>query len=160
VAVYERETRVHAPFEDVWQFHGTTDGLEALTPSWFGLSVESVRGPDGEPDPPELFEGSSIELSVRPFGIGPGQHVTSIIERREQTDGAGLFRDSMIGGPFAEWDHTHAFYADDGGTIVRDHVEYQLPFGPVGRLTAKAMVAGLAPAFRYRHRQTRALLED
>lgn len=160
MAVYERETRVQASFEDVWRFHATTDGLEALTPSWFGLTVESVRGPDGEPDPPELLEGSSIELSVRPFGVGLGQHVTSIIERRERTGGAGRFCDRMIGGPFAEWVHTHAFYADDGATILRDRIEYRLPFGAAGRLLGLAMVAGLAPAFRYRHGQTREILEQ
>ncbi|GAB3682440.1 SRPBCC family protein [Salinarchaeum chitinilyticum] len=165
MAVYEQETRVRAPLEPVWEFHATTDGLEALTPEWLGLRVESVTGPDGEPDPAELFEGSTIDLSVRPFGVGPRQRVTSVIERRERSDGAGLFCDRMIGGPFAEWKHTHAFYADGDGakggdeTIVRDHVEYRLPLGPVGSVVARAMVLGFAPAFRHRHRRTRAILE-
>jgi len=160
MAVYERETRVHAPLEDVWAFHSNTDGLVALTPAWLDLTVESVNGPDGEADPEVLEEGSVVELSVRPFGVGPRRRTKSIVERRQEDDGAALFQDRMIEGPFSEWLHTHAFYASDGDTIVRDRVEYELPCGPAGTLAARGMVLGLAPMFRHRHRRTRELLED
>lgn len=160
MAVYERESRVRAPLDAVWEFHATTDGLVALTPDWFGLRVEAVTGPDGEPNPSELVEGSTIELSVRSLGVGPRRRTTSVIERRRRDDGAALFRDRMADGPFEDWVHTHAFYADGDETIVRDRVEYRLPCGAAGRLAARSMVIGLAPAFRYRHRRTRELLED
>lgn len=160
MAVYERETRVHAPLEDVWAFHSTTDGLVALTPSWLDLTVESVSGPDGEANPEELGEGSVVELSVRPFGVGQRRHTKSVVERRQRDDGAALFQDRMVEGPFAEWIHTHAFYASNGDTIIRDRVEYELPHGPVGTVAARGMVAGLEPMFRHRHRRARELLED
>lgn len=160
MAVYERETRVHAPLEDVWEFHSTTDGLVALTPGWLNLTVESVTGPDGDPNPDVLEAGSAIELSVRPFGVGPRQRTKSLVERRQEDDGAALFQDRMVEGPFAEWVHTHAFYASDGDTIVRDRVEYELPCGPAGKVAARGMIVGLEPMFRHRHRRTRQLLED
>lgn len=160
MAVYERESRVRAPLEDVWAFHSSADGLVALTPSWLDLTVESVQGPDGTSNPDVLEEGSTIELSVRPFGIGPRRRTKSVVERRQEDDGAALFQDRMIEGPFPEWVHTHAFYASDGDTIVRDRVEYTLPGGPVGNVAARGMVLGLGPMFRHRHRRTRELLED
>ena len=89
MATYRRETHVDAPFEDVWAFHSTTAGLEALTPGFMNLRVESVVGPDGDADPEELDAGSRIELSVRPLGIGPRQRVVSVIAAREYGDGAG-----------------------------------------------------------------------
>lgn len=62
MATYRRETRIEAPFEEVWTFHSTTDGLEALTPEFMNLEVGGVTGPDGDPDPDELDAGARIEL--------------------------------------------------------------------------------------------------
>lgn len=160
MAIYERESLVRAPLDDVWAFYSKIDGLVALTPDWFGLRVEGVTGPDGAADPPALLEGTTIDLSVRPLGVGPRQRTTSRIEERRGHDDVALLRDRMIEGPFEDWVHTHVFESVDGGTLVRDRVEYRLPGGVAGRLAARAMVVGLAPTFRYRHRRTRALLED
>lgn len=159
MAVYERRTRVAAPFEDVWEFHSQISGLDALTPGWMNLEIESVTGPDGEADPEILEAGARAESSVRPFGVGPSQQWTSVITERESGDGTAMFRDTMEGGPFAEWEHTHSFYADGDGTVVHDHVEYQLPFGPLGRMLGPLAVVGLEPMFRFRHRKTKELLE-
>lgn len=160
MATYHRETRVRASFEDVWEFHATTDGLEALTPSFLGLTVESVTGPDGEPDPEVLAAGSRIEMSMRPLGVAPQQRWTSVITHRERDGDTGSFRDEMVDGPFTEWEHTHRFRADGDGTVVSDTVRYEFPGGPAGRLVSPLGVVGFEPMFRYRHRRTRQLLED
>ena len=157
--VYERRTRVRAPLEEVWDFHSTVDGLEALTPDWMGLRVEYVVGPDGQPGPDALEAGSEVSLSVRPFGTGPRQHWTSVIRERERTDGTAYFRDEMVDGPFETWEHTHVFYADGDATIVRDRVEYAFPFGPLGRAAAPFSRIGFEAMFRDRHRRTKAFLE-
>jgi ligand-binding SRPBCC domain-containing protein len=156
---FERETYVRAPFDDVWRFHSTLDGLEALTPRFMNLRVESTRGSDGEPDPDVLEAGAEADLTVRPGGVGPRQGWTTRIIERTEEDGAGLFRDEMIDGPFRRWIHTHSFYADGGGTHVRDRVEYRLPFGDLGRLAGPFAVVGFEPMFQYRHRETRRRLE-
>lgn len=156
---YERSVRVAAPLATVWEFHSTEKGLEALTPDWMRMRVESVRGPDGEPNPAVLEAGSTLEASVRPFGVGPRQGWTSEIVERDHTGGSAYFRDVMSDGPFAEWVHTHLFYADDGATIVRDSVEYELPFGALGRAAAPFSRVGFEPMFRFRHRETKRLLE-
>jgi ligand-binding SRPBCC domain-containing protein len=160
MATYRRETYVDAPFEDVWAFHSTTDGLEALTPAFVRLEVERVTGPDGDPDPDELVAGSRIELSVRPFGVGPRRRVVSVITDRRREDGTGMFRDVMESGPFAEWTHTHRFSAEGEGTRIVDRIEYRLPGGPLGRAVSPVGRLGLAPMFRGRHRATKARLED
>ncbi|MFP8953979.1 SRPBCC family protein [Natrialbaceae archaeon A-arb3/5] len=159
MATYDRETTVEAPLEDVWQFHSRATGLEAVTPDWMGLRVESVIGPDGEPDPDVLDAGSEVAVSTCPFGVGPRQDWTSVITERERTDGAAYFRDEMERGPFDQWVHTHAFFADGQRTILRDHVEYELPFGPLGRLGTPFSVVGFDLMFRARHRLTKDRLE-
>lgn len=157
--VYERRTRVRAPLEAVWNFHSNVSGLEALTPDWLRLRIESVIGPDGRSDPDVLEAGSQVTLSLRPFGTGPRQRWTSIIRERERTDGAAYFRDEMVRGPFETWVHTHTFYADGDETIVRDRVEYEFPFGPLGRAASPLSRVGFEAMFRDRHRRTKAHLE-
>lgn len=154
---YQREVRVDAPLEEVWEFYSRIEGLEALIPDWMNLRVESVRGPDGRSDPDVLEAGTEVRLSVRPFGVGPRQEWTSRIVRREKGDATAVFEDEMLEGPFPKWHHAHSFFATDGGTRVRDRVEYELPvvgglFGPLGWL-------GFEPMFRERHRRTREILE-
>lgn len=157
--VYERETRVDAPFEEVWDFHSRGEGLEALTPGFMRLRIERTIGPDGEMNPELLEEGTRIEATVNPFGVGTRRGWTSIIVTRKEHDGAAVFVDEMTDGPFPHWQHTHAFYADGKGTLIRDRVEYAFPYGLLGRAVGTFGVVGFEPMFRYRHHKTRTLLE-
>lgn len=159
MATYSRLTRVSAPLSDVWDFHSRVSGLEALTPAWMNLRVESVTGPDGESRPDVLEAGSEVRLSIRPFGVGPRQRWTSAILERESDGERAFFRDAMRGGPFAEWEHTHRFLADGEETIVEDEIAYELPGGPAGRTASPFAVVGFEPMFRARHRKTKDLLE-
>ncbi|WP_254537798.1 SRPBCC family protein [Halomarina litorea] len=156
---YQRRTRVRAPFDEVWDFHSRISGLEALTPPFMNLRVEEVVGPDGERDPGVMEAGTRAYSSIRPFGVGPRQRWVSHIVEREEWDGSAYFADEMEEGPFPHWRHTHAFEEDGDGTILDDHVEYRLPFGPVGSVAGLFGDVGFEPMFRYRHRKTRELLE-
>lgn len=158
MAVYRRSSVIRASLDDVWAFHSTVDGLTAVTPDWFNLEVERVVGPDGEPDPDALVEGSELTLSMQPFNVGPRQSWTSRIAHRERSDDRGEFRDEMADGPFRRWHHTHRFQAVDGGTRLTDRVEYQLPLGPAAGLSWVAW-PGFAAVFGSRHRRTRRQLE-
>lgn len=44
------------------------------------------------------------------------------------------FRDSMVSGVFARFDHDHHFEARGGSTLVRDVSDFTSPLGPLGRL--------------------------
>ena len=159
MATYTRETRVRAPLEDVWAFHSTLDGLEALTPAFMHLEVRSVTGPDGDPDPDVLAAGTRVELAMQPFGVGPRTDWTTVITDRSEGDGTARFRDVMAEGPFPTWEHTHRFVADGDATVVSDRVEYALPGGAVGRAVSPLGWVGFEPMFRARHRKTKALLD-
>ncbi len=161
VATYERSVRVDAPLETVWDFHSRIDGLEALTPGWLHLHVDSLEGPDGATlaDDAVLDPGTAIHMSMQPGGVGPRQRWISRITARKQFDGAAYFQDVMADGPFPRWEHTHLFYRDGDGTIVRDVLDYQLPLGGLGRRLGSFAIVGFEPMFRDRHRRTKSLLE-
>lgn len=158
MAVYERSTVIRAPLEAVWGFHTTVDGLIAVTPDWLRLRVDSVIGPDGEADPEELEVGTSVRLSVRPFGLAPRRSWTSQITHRAAGDDAAELRDVMVEGPFPRWHHIHQFATEQGGTRLTDRVEYELPLGPARGLSGLAW-PGFEAMFAYRHRRARHLIE-
>lgn len=56
------------------------------------------------------------------------------------------FRDSMVEGRFARFEHDHYFEPEGDVTVMRDIVEFDAPFGVIGRAFS-ALVLG-----RYRHR--------
>ena len=157
MSTYRRRSRIRAPLEEVWAFHSTIDGLEALTPQWMGLNVESVRTPESH-DSETLVEGTEITMASRPFGIAPETRWISRITDRRESEGYCMFRDDMLGGPFGLWIHTHEMYGDGNETVLIDTVEYELP-SAVDRLNPLAVV-GFGPMFRYRHRKTKELLES
>lgn len=157
MATFERDLRVSAPLADVWAFHSTLDGLRSLTPDWLHLRVEEIDRPDDGPDTHVLTEGTRLRASVQPFGVGPRHRWVSRIVEREEGDTTAYFVDEMEDGPFPEWEHTHLFYGDGDETVIRDRVRYRAPAGGVGDGLAALF---LAPMFRYRHRRTRAILDD
>jgi uncharacterized protein (TIGR01777 family) len=66
------------------------------------------------------------------------------------------FRDVLRRGPFAAWDHLHAFAAD-GPTrsVLTDRITYRLPGGVAGRVVGGGFAAAtLERTFRYRHAVT------
>ncbi|UPM43641.1 SRPBCC family protein [Halocatena salina] len=156
--VFTRHTRVRASLDSVWEFHSSVDGLVALTPEVANLRIERVVDGDGRPaDRDHLVPGTRVGVSVRPFGVGPRREWISVIVERTEEPGTRVFVDEMRDGPFPDWRHTHAFYADGAETLIRDRVEYELPatFGPLDRFSA----LGFEPVFRYRHRRTKEALE-
>lgn len=76
-----------------------------------------------------LGEGDQITWSARHFGIR--FRMTSIVF---DVDRPRWFRDRQTKGPFGAFRHTHEFEPTEGGTLMRDTIEFRSPFGPLGRL--------------------------
>ncbi len=43
-------------------------------------------------------------------------------------------------GPYSFWHHTHRFEEVAGGTLVRDHVRYLMPYGVFGSMAHRLAV--------------------
>jgi len=52
--------------------------------------------------------------------------------------------------------HTHRFREDEGVTTIEDHVEYALPYAPLGELVYPLVRLQLHRIFRYRQRAIQA----
>ncbi|GAA3938952.1 SRPBCC family protein [Microbacterium soli] len=76
-----------------------------------------------------LGEGDEVTWSARHFGIR--FRLSSIVFDVERPH---RFRDRQVRGPFAAFLHTHEFAPAEGGTRMRDTIEFRSPLGPLGRL--------------------------
>ena len=81
--------------------------------------------------------GESVTWKARHFGIT--QELTS---RIVAFDRPGWFRDSMVSGAFAHFDHDHFFAHQDRGTRMTDVFDFASPLGLLGRLADWLVLAG------------------
>ena len=98
--------------------------------------------------------GATISYALRVRGI-PMRWLTEI----ESWDPPNQFVDVQAKGPYRLWRHRHEFFQVDGGTRILDTVDYSLPFGPLGRVAHRLLVArDLDAIFDYRQQEVQRLL--
>jgi ligand-binding SRPBCC domain-containing protein len=56
-------------------------------------------------------------------------------------DAPRSFVDEQIRGPFASFRHEHRFEPSAGGSVMIDRLEFAAPFGPIGRVVEKLVLA-------------------
>ena len=146
---FVKESRIAATPEQVFAFHESPGALERLTPPW--ESVEVVEGGQS------IRPGSRVVLRTK---IGPFP-LRWVAEHTEYEAGR-MFADTQRSGPFARWYHRHWFLEDGaGGTILRDEVDYEAPFGMLGRwLSGGFLEKKISALFRYRHEVTKRAIES
>ena len=143
-------SRVPQSVEDVFAWHARPGALTRLTPAWAGSVVE-------ESDPP-LREGTQSRMRI----AVPGSYGLASVPWTAEHHGYEPnreFRDRMVKGPLASWEHRHRFDDDGhGGTVVTDTVEYEALPGSTG-FGARLMGPTLERQFEARARRLAADLE-
>jgi len=118
---FQHDTSINAPKSVVWEWHAREGAFDRLAPPW--EKMESISSP------PDLSPGGRRVIKMK---VGPLK-MKWIAEHTDLIEGE-LFADRMIRGPFKRWEHTHRLKEENGTTIVRDEVSYDVPFGFLGRL--------------------------
>ncbi len=135
----ERVQRIPAPRDRVFGFFSRAENLELLTPDFLKFRIVT-------PLPIEMRSGALIEYRIS-LGPIPMKWLTKIEEWAPEV----RFVDTQLSGPYRYWHHLHEFRDVEGGTEMRDRVDYELPFGPLG-LAAHALAVSrtLKQIFDYR----------
>jgi ligand-binding SRPBCC domain-containing protein len=128
VYTLQREQLVPLSPLETFDFFADAFNLEAITPPWLGFEVATPR-------PIAMAAGALIEYRLKLHAL-PLRWLTRI----EAWEPGRRFADRQLRGPYRPWHHTHAFAADERGTVMRDFVRYALPLGPVGRLARAVLV--------------------
>lgn len=149
VHTFSRQTRLSHPIDRVFDFFSRAENLEAITPPWIRFRVLT-------PPPIELREGTLIEYALRIRGL-PMRWVSRIVGWNPPHS----FTDIQVRGPYRFWEHTHSFIPIDGETEMTDAVLYALPFGPLGVLANRLLVArDLRAIFDYRASRIETLISS
>jgi len=108
--------------EEVFAFFSDANNLQAITPKHLHFHILT-------PGPIRLEAGARIDYQLKLYGV-PVKWATLI----ESWESPRQFVDVQLRGPYRVWRHTHRFAAEGAGTRIFDDVEYELPFGPLGRV--------------------------
>ncbi|MCA8997041.1 MAG: SRPBCC family protein [Planctomycetaceae bacterium] len=146
---YSKSVSLPDPPEAVFAFHEHPEALKRLIPPWEAMSVFETDN--------SLAPGSRVILG----GSVMGMPVRWVAEHTEY-DPPHLFADRQVSGPFVYWYHRHRIEPDgNGGSILTDEIQYDVPFGRMGRLFGNWLVRRkLEAMFTYRHEQTQQFLRD
>jgi len=145
MAKFELTGAMPASADDLFAWHARPGAFFRLIPPWESVRVTSTSGP--------FADGYRIAMRAKILGpIGK----TWTAELFDVQPGLH-FRDRELTGPFAAWTHTHRMTPTGPETsILHEEIDYELPFGVLGRLFGSAMVrAKLEAMFAYRHALTR-----
>ncbi|HEY9137319.1 MAG TPA: SRPBCC family protein [Terriglobus sp.] len=165
--ILESEQWLPFPVPLVFAFLANPNNLTRLMPAWQQARIEELQlkapGPAPAGSPAKLGAGtdSTMILSFRAIPKLPMRlYWHARITAFEWND---HFCDEQTAGPFAAWKHCHRVKEEvrEGvvGTRITDHVEYLLPFGPLGILAHETVGRWqIRRVFADRHRSMERLM--
>lgn len=161
--------------DEVFAFFANPENLPRLMPRWQDARIEEAVLAPAPPRPSAgranlrsavAGPGSRITLSFRPFPYSPVRLSWEAEISEFKWD--HHFCDIQLRGPFASWRHCHTVAPEVcfdraanavAGTVLRDEVEYDVPFGILGRLAHGLFLSRqLHKTFAYRQARTLTLL--
>ena len=167
---FEAEQWVPFPRPLVFAFFANPRNLPPLMPGWQKARIDEATfcppppRPGNTPVYPGVAAGSGTRLTITARGLpllplrAPW---LALIEDFRWNEG---FCDVQLSGPFAYWRHCHSVSdapsPQNGvpGTLVQDHVTYQLPLQSVSQLGLPLVRTAFSALFRYRQARTKELL--
>ncbi|MBS1648834.1 MAG: SRPBCC family protein [Bacteroidetes bacterium] len=137
-----REQQLNCDIETAWSFFSSPLNLSKITPKNMGFNViNNLSNKD-------IYEGIIIEYKVSPVLHIPLKWVTKITQVEKNKS----FTDFQEKGPYKYWNHFHEFVPNDKGVLMKDTVDYELPFGFLGRIAHIIFVKKkLENIFNYRY---------
>jgi len=133
--------------DKTFSFFKKCENLETLTPEFMNFRIV-------DKSTEILIEGTTINYRLSFHGIPFGWQ--SQITEWKPNKG---FADIQTKGPYSFWHHKHEFEEKNGGTLIKDHVTYKVPFGIVGDLLAHNFIKkDLESIFSFRRSKINELL--
>lgn len=139
-------------------------------PDWQKARIDAItlvparNAPADHPGSPAAGAGTRMTITFRSFPLSPVRVAwdAEIAEFVWQDHFCDI---QLARGPFALWRHCHTVREEqrDGrdGTLVIDRLEYELPFGPLGRLANAIFVRKqIEAAFAFRQKRAAELLAE
>jgi len=146
--IFRRSVRIERPATEVFAWHERPGAFGRLCPPWERVEMTAHTG--------GIRDGARVSLRTK---VGPVWSRWEIVHR-DYREGR-QFRDVLLSGPFAKWEHLHLIEpAGESACVLTDEIHYRLPMGALGRMGGGAFTRRqLERMFAYRHAVTKADLE-
>ncbi len=141
--MYQFKTEQWLPvtLDKAWSFFSTPKNLARITPPELDFQI---LPPFSDQD---IYEGMKIDYTLKPL-LGISFHWQTEICKVEKNK---LFTDIQIIGPYKSWEHTHYFSEVNGGVLMKDEINYELPFSFIGTIGHRLFVKNkIKRIFKYR----------
>lgn len=109
--------------DKAWEFLSNPKNLKDITPPYMGFNI--ISGHERK-----MYQGQIIQYILTPVLKIPFRWVTEITHVVE----GEYFVDEQRFGPFVFWHHKHFIQLSENGVVMKDIVDYKLPFGVIGKL--------------------------
>lgn len=136
-----REQQLKCDLATAWSFFSDPENLSKITPKDMGFVVLTKNTNEA------IYEGMEIDYTVSPLLGIPMKWKTHILK----VDLQKSFTDFQAKGPYKLWNHYHEFIPNEKGVLMKDTVDYELPFGFLGTIAHFLLVKNkLNEIFNYR----------
>jgi len=148
---FHNEFEVNSNIEKVWEFYTDLKHLEIITPS--DIKLHLIQSTD------KILKKGTVACFYGKLIIN-AQWCSKItfFEKYEYVD--EMIQNGNKKPPFRLWYHRHRFNEiDDYKTRIVDNIEFELPFGLIGKLLELYVELKLLKIFKHREHATKKFLE-
>lgn len=110
--------------DEAWDFFSSPYNLSKITPDDMEFKILSSNLNS------IIYSNMIIDYQIKPMLKIPMHWKTKITKVIPKVQ----FTDVQLKGPYKTWEHTHTFIEHNNGLIIRDQVNYELPFGFLGKI--------------------------
>ena len=127
---FEREQKINASREEIWDFISSPANLKKITPAYMGFDIISKNTAE------KMYEGMLISYIVKPLLSIKTKWVTEITHIKE----GHFFIDEQRMGPYNMWHHQHFIEEIPNGVLMKDIVSYIPLFGLLGAIANQLII--------------------
>lgn len=145
--VIGKTTLIDCSIEDLFNFHLDSNNITKITPP--DTKVYLLN------EDTKTYEGKIVKIKTVKFFIPTYWKVK--IKKLERPN---ILIDEAVKSPFKYWRHQHIFTPKGDKSELKDIIEYEIPFGIVGKLIEPLIECDIKKMFEYRHKVTKEILEN
>lgn len=144
---FVKRSFIDCEIEDLYDFHTHSSNIARITP--LDIDVDFLTSDL------EAREGLKIAIQTTQYFI-PTLWEVEILQMQKPNCIVDIAHKS----PFKYWKHTHQFNVKGNMSELVDIVEFEMPFGFLGKLALPLVKKQLQNMFDYRHARTKEILEE
>ncbi len=142
MGTFEHSFVVDCSIDKVWNFYTDIEHLKVITPKKMNLKIIQSSS--------QTIMNHQDAIIEAKIGFMTKKWHTKITSLKKYE-----YVDEMMYGPFKKWKHTHRFKKlDEDQTEIIDKIEFELPYGRLGKMFEGFAYKNLNKIFKFRKFQT------